>query len=95
MSYLAKFIARRQVEGSSVLRSDGSTGTSKSDTLKLQAPAHGIHAKAAGTVTYLDMDGNTAVITVLAGQDYARGIQQVKSTGTTLADTEYALLYGV
>lgn len=93
--FLAKFIARRQVEGNSVLLSDGTTGSSKSDTKKLQAPAQGLHAKAAGTVTYLDMDGNTAVLSVLAGQDYARGIQQIKSAGTTLADTEYALLYGV
>lgn len=93
--FLAKFVSRRQIQGNSVLLSDGSTGSSKSDTKKLQAPAHGLHALAAGTVTYVDMDGNTAVITVLAGQDYAREIQQVKSTGTSLADTEYALLYGV
>lgn len=94
MSHLAKNIWVRQKTASSVLRSDGTTGTAKSDTLKLAAPAHGFHANAAGTVTAKDPDGNSNAFVVVAGGTYPYEVAQIMSTGTTLADTEIILGWG-
>ena len=93
--FLAKFIARRQVEGNPCSSPMGPLGAARA-IRRSYKPGPGLHAKVAGTVTYLDMRTVTWRCSAsLQGQDYARGIQQIKSAGTTLADTEYALLYGV
>lgn len=93
--HLAAFVPRRAMSASSVLRSDGSTGSALSDTLKLRAPAHGLRFLAAGNVTIVDEYGNQSVINGVAGSDVAQLITQIRATGTAVAAANLVLLWGV
>jgi hypothetical protein len=92
---LAKLVPYCARDASSVLRNDGTTGSAISDTLRLAAPAHGLHARVDGTVRVADPYGNQHTIQCVAGTDYPRTIAQVFATGTTLTASEFALLWGV
>lgn len=91
---LSKNIWVRMAGGANVLRSDGSTGSCKSDTLKLAAPCHGFHANATGTVTVKDSAGTSVALDVAEGSTYPYEVAQIMSTGTTLADTDLVLGWG-
>lgn len=91
---LAKQIWVTQKTANAVLRDDDTTGTAKSDTRKLKAPAHGFHTNAAGTVTIKDRYGNQVAYSVAAGGTYPYEVGQIMATGTTLADTEIVLGWG-
>lgn len=91
---LSKMVWIRQQCADSVLLSDGTTGSAKSDTLKLAAPALGFHANADGTVTIKDRYGNSVAHKVKEGNSYPYEVAQLMSTGTTLADTEINLGWG-
>lgn len=94
MSNLSSLIWITQKSAASVLRSDDTTGTAKSDTLKLKVPAVGFHANVDGTVTIKDRYGNSVAYVVKAGNSYPYEVGQLMSTGTTLADTEINLGWG-
>ena len=91
---LEKVIAHKMQAGDLVLKTDLSAGA-KSDTLSLQVPAHGFHINVDGSIKYVDFYGNVNTLVVKAGQSYAYGCRQVYSTGTTLANSEFSIFWGV
>lgn len=93
MSDLLRLSARNVVGGDAALKSDGSAGA-QSDTLDLKAPALGFHVNVAGTIKIRTPKDTDVTLTVLAGVYYAYGVKRVFDTGTSLADTEFALVYG-
>lgn len=91
---LQKVIVHKMIAGDLVLKTDTSAGA-KSDTLSLQVPAHGFHVNVDGSIKFVDFYGNVNTLVVKAGQSYSYGCRQVWSTGTTLANSQFSLFWGV
>ncbi len=82
--------------GNDVIRSDGTRGSAKSDTLKLGQVAVAVKFDigTTGNFKYVNRAGRTRTIDVakqMLGAWHLVQIQQVLSTGTTIADTAFEL----
>lgn len=60
----------------------------QSDTTSNTYVARGLRCEAAGTISYLCVDGSTGAETVQAGQLIPAQIERVNDTGTSLTDAE-------
>lgn len=79
-----------------VIRSDGTSGSALSDTLKLAHPAVAIlfHVGATGVVRVEEMDGSTRDIDAATWQQGAFHLlkfRAVRATGTTIAATAFEI----
>lgn len=80
-------------DGDQVERVGGATGA-KSDTDALEKRGVGVHINVDGTIALKDPEGRTGNFVVKAGSSFAYAVNQVLSTGTSLANTEFVILYG-
>lgn len=93
MSSTTSLIVGGFADGDTVTRVGGSTGA-KSDTQALEKRGVGVHINVDGTIALKDPEGRTGNFTVKAGSSFAYAVNQVLSTGTSLANDEFVILYG-
>lgn len=93
MSSTTSLIVGGFADGDTVTRVGGSTGA-KSDSEALEKRGVGVHINVDGTIRLKDPEGRTGNFVVKAGSSFAYAVNQVSSTGTSLANDEFVILYG-
>lgn len=85
-------IPTNALNGNVALKSDGSAGV-RSDLLGLKRYAIGLMVNAAGSVTVVTAKGGTVTLTPAVGVPIGLEIQQVRNTGTSVANGDIVLFY--
>ena len=85
-------IPTNALNGDVAKKSNGVAGV-RSDTLALLRNAVGFMINAAGSVTVVTAKGGTVTLTPAAGVPIGLEIQQVKNTGTSVANADIVLFY--
>jgi hypothetical protein len=80
------------LNGNVALKADGTSGV-RSDLVALKRWAVGFMLNAAGSVTVVTGKGGTVTLTPAVGVPIGLEIQQVRNTGTSVANADIVLFY--